>query len=648
MKTFAAASVGLLIALAALPAHAADAWPFSGGGLANARDAGGGIGDPAKLQLQWSTKLKGAVRVVTPVSDGTALYLPTALGYVSKIDRKTGHTIWSAYLPDLTGIPGAFSKNNVAVADDAIVVGLQNTAVVVGLDRDSGAFLWKTKIDDHPAAVVTQSPIIAGGKAFIGVAGLGEEVQASYPTYKCCSFRGAMLALDLKSGKILWKTHTLPEGFAGGSVWSSTPALDEKRHTLYIGTGNGFFAPPEVQACIDKNHGNERALIACYPPDVWYDSILALDPDTGRVKWGHRLDDYDIFTGACLVPENGAPDHCGHGDDWDFGNGPMLWEANGHDLVGAGQKAGIFWALDRDTGAIVWRRSVGPGGPNGGIEYGSAVAGGRVFVAESDGKQVGHAAAPYTLPSGQTIKYGSFAALDAATGKIDWQIPDPAGAAYPGTDKPCKLGGPKADCEGAFPMAPITVAGNAVFACSNEPEGHFYAFDAATGRMLWNYKSGASCVGGASVIGDTLYWASGRTLYAFAAHPPPAVTDTFIVSYNPTTASGVFTAAQAEHGRAVYQASCSTACHMSNLAGAAPTPELAGDTFLSRWDGLTLADLYRKIATTMPKGAPGSLKPDDYLAATGFILQANGFPAGPSPLTADLATLDKIEIAKGR
>src|SRR5262249_55148322 len=148
---------------------------------------------------------------------------------------------------------------------------------------------------------------------------------------------------------------------------------------------------------------------------------------------------------------------------------------------------------------------------------------------------------------------------------------------------------------------------------------------------LWSYKSGASCVGGASVIGDTLYWASGRTLYAFAAHPASIAPSAHEAANAMTAASGVFTAAQAEHGRAVYQASCSTACHMSNLAGAAPTPELAGDTFLSRWDGLTLADLYRKISTTMPKTAPGSLKAEDYLGVTAFILQANGFRADESP-----------------
>ncbi len=123
----------------------------------------------------------------------------------------------------------------------------------------------------------------------------------------------------------------------------------------------------------------------CFAKDAWFDSILALDPDTGRIKWGFRAEDADVFNGACLVKVGGF---CGGGGDFDFGNGALEWTAGGHVLVGAGAKSGTFWALDPNSGKLVWKTTLGPGGPNGGIEYGSAIGDGRVYVAEGNVKQI--------------------------------------------------------------------------------------------------------------------------------------------------------------------------------------------------------------------------------------------------------------------
>ena len=493
------------------------AWPFVGNDLRNTRDAHDehviGIGNVAQLQPLWTATLKGASQA-TPVSDGTFLYIPNSNGHLYRIDRKSGQIGLDIDLPTVLAIPGAAAKE-LAVTDHALFFGITNTAVVVAVDKDSGAMLWKTKIEDHPMSRITQPPLVVGDTLFVGVSGVGEEAAASAPGYRCCSFRGSVAALDIHTGKQLWKTYDLPPGFAGGSIWSRTPSFDVKRHSLYITTGNMYQAPPSVQECATKNKDDAVALGRCYPPDVWTNSILELNPDTGAIKWGFRAENYDIFTGSCQVPELGAG-NCGGGQDFDFGNGAILWHVGGRDLVGAGQKSGMFWALDPDSGKVVWKRRVGPGGVNGGMEHGSATDDRRVYAAMADAKQVNRFPATYTLPSGQAIKYGSFAALDGATGKIDWQVPDPAGEKFPGNDKLCSVKSPREDCTGAFPKGPVSVANGVVYACSGAPQGPMYAFNAATGALLWSYDSGASCATGATIIDGTVYWVNSKTVNAFA------------------------------------------------------------------------------------------------------------------------------------
>lgn len=157
------------------------------------------------------------------------------------------------------------------------------------------------------------------------------------------------------------------------------------------------------------------------------------------------------------------------------------------DLVGAGQKSGVFWALDPDSGKVVWSQIVGPGGPLGGIQWGSATDGQQIYVALTNSESQ-----EYKLqPSGEITTGGSWSALDAATGKIIWQTADPAG----GKDE-----------------APMTVANGVVYAgsmASGQGANNMYALDAKTGKILWGFDSGGSVVAGAAVVNGTVYWGSG-------------------------------------------------------------------------------------------------------------------------------------------
>ncbi len=95
----------------------------------------------------------------------------------------------------------------------------------------------------------------------------------------------------------------------------------------------------------------------------------------------------------------------------------------------------------------------------------------------------------------------------------------------------------------------------------------------------------------------------------------------------PTVWDGVYTAEQARRGSGLYQTHCA-ACHGDSLTGGEAAPALAGDTFNSTWDGVTLGDLFDRIRTTMPQTQPGSLSRAQNSDIIAFILSSGRFPAG--------------------
>jgi mono/diheme cytochrome c family protein len=109
--------------------------------------------------------------------------------------------------------------------------------------------------------------------------------------------------------------------------------------------------------------------------------------------------------------------------------------------------------------------------------------------------------------------------------------------------------------------------------------------------------------------------------------------------------SGAFSRTQAQRGDALYGRYCAQ-CHLPDMAGKDPAPELAGDKFLAKWTGHSLGELYGRIASTMPADRPGQLAPADYLDLVALLLSANGFAAGDRDLSGDPEVLDKFIIPK--
>lgn len=497
MVVVAAAAVGsLLFGGQAVAIGGGNGWNSAGGDRQNTRyQASETKISPStveNLTPKWVLTTGGDVSA-TPAVDGQRVYVPDWAGNLYAVNRATGAVVWQRQLSDYTGIPGDKARATPALAEGKLVIGNQGPfgggGRVVAVNKDTGALIWSTQVESHFAAIITQSATIFNGVVYVGVASLEEALAAFVPGYVCCTFRGSVVALDLDTGQILWKTYMAPEGYPGNAVWGSSPAIDTKRGSLYVATGNNYDVPESALECVEAAEGDPDAQLACLPADNHFDSILALDLATGAVKWATRALPFDAWTVSCIVDAN--PENCPEpaGPDYDFGQAPALFKVgsgSGRELVGAGQKSGTYWALNPDTGAVVWSTVAGPGGTAGGLQWGSAVDGKRVYTANANSNFV-----PYGA-SGSTS--GVWSALDAATGQVLWET------------RPS---------EGGSTSGPVTTANGVVFGCSLDADGHMYALDAASGEELWKFASGGSCLSGAAISNGTVYWGSGYSNFGF-------------------------------------------------------------------------------------------------------------------------------------
>lgn len=511
MAALAATVLVTLLLPTGASAAGGNSWTSAGGDRQNTRyqqsEQKLGVDTVGDLAVKWVFETGGDVSA-TPAVDGDTVYFPDWAGNLFAVDKKSGVARWQVSIPAITGIPGDKARATPAVTEDKVIVGTQGPfgggGLVLAFDKGTGALLWSTVADAHPAAVITQSATVFDRTVYVGVSSLEEAFAGFIPGWPCCSFRGSMLALDEDTGQIKWKTYTAPEGFSGNSLWGSSPAIDAKRGQLYVATGNNYSVPQAVLDCVAAAGDDAAAKAACSPADNHFDSILALDMATGAIRWATRAIPFDAWTVDCL-PFLGDGDNCPEpaGPDYDFGQAPSLFTVKGNngkprDLVGAGQKSGQYWALAPDTGAIVWVTQAGPGGVGGGLQWGSAVDGVRVYTANANSDLT-----TWVMPDGSTTNQGVWSALDARTGAVLWQ---------------------KTPSNGGSTSGPVTTANGVVFGCSLDASGYMYALDAATGVELWSFASGGSCLSGAAISGGMLFWGSGylnlgitgnNKLYAF-------------------------------------------------------------------------------------------------------------------------------------
>ena len=469
---------GILVAIL-LPATAFAAaggvgqWSVAGHDLDNSRNASTeheiSTLNVASLTAKWTFAAPGDVSA-TPSVDAGSVYFPDWAGYLHRVDAETGQEIWATSIGDYIGIPGAVSRDTPAVVGNTLYVGTQQGAWLLAINRQNGDLLWKTQLDPHPAATITSSPVVHAGRVYVGIAS-SEEFAAANPAYPCCTFRGSLVIVDASSGGILHQTYTVPDGYSGGAIWGSL-AVDVQRGLVYANSGNNYSIPASVQACLTASPNDA----SCVSPDNMIDAVVAFDATTGAVRWAHSALVNDTWTLACLFGMPTCPDTSS--PDFDFGSGPQLLHVRPthgkpYDLVGAGQKSGKYWTFNPDTGAVVWVTQVGPGSALGGIQWGSAADGTRVYAAISN----------FPGP-------GSISALDPATGAILWQTADPHGGAD---------------------MGAVSVANGVVYAGAVVPggSGAMYALDATSGQILWEQDTPGAAVGGPAIANGTVFWGNG-------------------------------------------------------------------------------------------------------------------------------------------
>jgi polyvinyl alcohol dehydrogenase (cytochrome) len=507
MASLALALAGTLLLPGAGSAAGGSDWTSAGGNRQNTRDQESehtlSTANVSGLQVKWSFTTASDVSA-TPAVDADTVYAPDWAGNLYAVDRVTGTVKWTASIPLASGAFLDKARVTPAVTDDMVIVGTQGGvlfgggpgAKVLAFNKFTGALVWSTQVDPHFAAIVTQSPTVFDGRVYVGVASQEEALAAFVPGY-VLSFRGSMLALDLGSGAILWKTYTVPAtpaGFTGNAVWGSSPAIDTKRGQVYIATGNNYSVPPDVLACVAAAP-SDTARAACLPANDYFDSVMALDMKTGAIRWATRAISYDAWTVDC-IPFFGDGDLCPDpaGPDFDFGQAPALFttkdsKGKSIEVVGAGQKSGQYWALDPTTGATKWVTQAGPGGTAGGLQWGSAVDESRVYTANANSNAI-----PWALLGGGTTTNGVWSGINAATGQLLWQHTPSFGGGTSG---------------------PVTTANGVVYGCSLDPQGHMYALNGATGAELWSFASGGSCLSGAAISNGTLYWGSGYSNFGF-------------------------------------------------------------------------------------------------------------------------------------
>ncbi len=543
MRIFRSFSISALLAAstcAVTPACAqgVTSWPSSGFDVHNTHwnsfESTLNTANVSGLVKQWAFTTQNDVSAVPSVdSSSNSVYFPDWSGNLYKLNANTGSIIWS-HTMTYYGLPaGLISRSTPTLDGNLVIFGASATlarpnysagAYLVAVNATTGNLVWQTQVDSTLLAILTASPVVSGGVIYVGISS-GQEKLAT-PT-----FRGSVVAVAETTGQVLWQTYMVPSGYSGGPIWSSTPVVDLARNQIYVTTGNNYSVPLPVQQCEVAAGSNQAAVEACQAADNYEDSIVALNITTGQVQWATKCSVTDAWNGTCLEGAGTCP--APQGMDLDFGAGANFFTVpvNGvpTDFVGAGQKSGVYWALNPSTGAVVWKQTVGPGGILGGMEWGTATDNQRIYVALSNSRR-----APYQLqPAGALWNGASWAALDAATGRILWQVKDP------GMD-PIKTGSP------ALALGPVTVANGVVY-CA-DTAGLMFALDAASGNTVWSFQAAGSVNAAPAVVNGTLFWGSGyhnfpasapvgtasNTFYSFALPPPAATQTSLLSSLNPS------------------------------------------------------------------------------------------------------------------
>lgn len=304
------------------------------------------------LKLKWALGFDGDITAFSQptVIDGQ-VFVGSAGGVIYALRAANGCLQWTyqANGPVRSAVLAA------PLGDKHALLFGDQTGWFYSLDAETGRELWKKKIEEHDAARLTATPIAYKGVVYVPVASW-EETRSIDLNYQCCTFRGSVIALQIRDGKQLWKSFMIAEvpkqtgktklgtpqfGPSGAGVWS-TPTLDEKRGLMYIATGDNYSTPATSMS----------------------DAIVAIQIASGKVVWSKQTLPGDAYNSSCGTDKQNCPVE--DGPDYDFGSSAILAKLpNGRDVLLVGQKSGMVYALDPEKkGEILWQARIATRAPN--------------------------------------------------------------------------------------------------------------------------------------------------------------------------------------------------------------------------------------------------------------------------------------------
>jgi alcohol dehydrogenase (cytochrome c) len=438
----------------------------------------------SRLKPKWLFQMRTREKVEsTPLVVDGIMYLTRPENDIIALDAETGRTLWTyEYRNPARLFPCCGRVNRgVAILGDRLFMNTLDMHVVA-VEARSGRELWRKQMFDYAAAggyAATGAPLVVKDKVIVGMAG-GEK-----------GVRGFLDAYNAATGELVWRFHTIPEqgepnytwsadsGERGGAATWNTGSYDPELNTLYWGTGNPW---PDTNG--DVRLGDD--LYSC--------SVIALDADTGKLKWHFQFTPHDVH-------------------DWDSTQVPVLadgeFRGRARKLLLWPNRNGFFYVLDRQTGEFLlakafvkqtWTKGFDDKGrpelvrgneptPEGNAEVWPGVDGGANWMAHSyspltkwlytfareehrvysksvyrapttEEEVAGFRGRPQFPPEDS---FGKVIAIDPSTGEIQWEhrvlTPPWSGV--------------------------MATAGNLVF--GGTMEGNVFALDARSGKLLWRF-----------------------------------------------------------------------------------------------------------------------------------------------------------------
>jgi outer membrane protein assembly factor BamB len=455
-----------------------DAWPAHNYDLSNARATTNtdiNATNVAKLKPLWKFKLPyvgafGAYASNPIVLDGV-VYIEDPDSNVYALNQQSGKVMWKHLYRSPTPSGG---PNGLALGYGVLFGSTANSAFA--LDPNTGKQVWKHKLTNNKNEGIDMAPQLYDGKMLIST------IPGSSTNFYHPGALGIVYSLDAKTGKTIWRFNTIKGGYklfghpevnSGGGLWYP-PSVDSNGR-VFMGVAN----PAPYPGTPKFPNGSSRP-----GPDLYTDSLVALDGATGKLLWFQQVTPHDIR-------------------DYDFQVAPIVSSqtingTNREIVIGAG-KSGKVVAFRPDNGKRLWRRNVGihrfdsglfalnkqvcyEPGELGGVETPMALSGNLLYVPWVD--LCFNATAKGINSTNFNGGTGGLAAIDAVTGKVVWKhnLPSPA-------------------------YGSATVANDVVFTATLA--GTIYAYDTKTGKALWTTNAPAGINAFPAITKDMLIVGAG-------------------------------------------------------------------------------------------------------------------------------------------